>query len=104
MVIGITLFIVAALVVAIWILIEFKRMKHKLFALILIGLIIFSYVSATVIFKDTNINFKTIPGIIEGSKIYFSWLGSVFVNLKTVTANVVKMDWTSANKTTRSRR
>lgn len=104
MVIGLTFFIVAALVVVIWVLIEVKRMKHKIFAIILIALIIFSYVSASVIFKNQDINFKTVPGIIKASKIYFSWLGSVFVNMKTVTANVINMDWGMNKTSSRSRR
>jgi len=103
MAIGITLFIMAALVVAIWVLIEVKRMKHKIFAIVLIALIIFSYASAAGIFKDQDINFKTVPGLIDASKIYFSWLGSVFGNLKTVTANVIHMDW-GLNKTSPSSR
>ena len=98
MIIGTTFFIMAVLVVAIWVLIEVKRMKHKIFAIILIALIIFSYVSASVIFKEQDIDFKTVPGLIDASKIYFSWLGSVFGNLKTITANVIKMDW-GLNKT-----
>ena len=30
---------------------------------------------------------------VDAGKIYFSWLGSVFFNLKTITTHAVKMDW-----------
>ena len=104
MVIGVTLFVVAALVIAIWVLIEMKRMQHKVFAIVLIGLIIFSYVSAAVLFKDKEIDFKTTSGLMEASKIYFSWMGTIFGNFKQITANVIKMDWKSVNETKGSRR
>jgi len=91
--IGGTLFIVISLIVFIYILIEVKRFKHKIFALFLIGLILFSYLSAAMIFKDKEVDLKTIPGVIAAGRIYFSWLGTVFTNTKQITSNVVSMDW-----------
>ena len=79
------IFILAIVVAGIWIIIEMQRFKHKLLAIFLISLIILSYVT-------------TIPGIINGIKIYFSWLGTLFGNLKTITTNVIGLDW-SANQT-----
>jgi len=91
--IGGTLFIVVGIIAFIYILIEIKRFKHKIFALFLIGLILFSYLSTAMIFKDKEVDLKTVPGVIAASKIYFSWLGTVFTNTKQITANVVNMDW-----------
>ena len=99
MVIGVTLFIVAVLVIAIWVIIEIKRLKHKIFAIFLIALIIFSYISVSVLFKDRPIDFKSPSGLMSAGKIYLSWLGSVFINFKAITGDAVKMDWTSVNKT-----
>lgn len=90
-----SLFILAAVIIVIWVLIEVKRMKHKLFAIFLIGLIIFSYVSMSVVFSETEINFKTIPGAISAGKIYFSWLGSLFGNMKSITSHAISLDWTN---------
>jgi len=70
MVVGVTFFIIAVLIIAIWVIIEIQRLKHKIFAIVLILLILFSYISATIIFRGQNIDFKTIPGVIEASKIY----------------------------------
>jgi len=95
MAVGVTLFIIVILVIAIWIIIEAKRLKHKIFAVFLIALIIFSYVSASLIFKGQDIDFKTIPGIVLAGKIYFSWLGSIFTNIKTVTSRAIEMNWGS---------
>jgi len=93
MVIGITLFIVAVLIVGIWVTIELKRFKHKLFAIFLILLVLFAYVTATVSLKENEIDFKTIPGLIEAGRLYFSFLGSIFGNLKTITTNAISMNW-----------
>jgi len=97
--IGVTLFIVAVLVVIIWVTIELKRLRHKVFAIVLIGLILFSYISATVIFRGQNIDFKTVPGVIKASKLYFYWLVSIVGNFKSITTNAIKMDWGTNNKT-----
>ena len=98
MVISTTLFIISVLVVAIWVLIEIRRLRHKLLGIFLIALILFSYISASIIFKEQDIDFKTIPGVMIATKLYFSWLGSVFGNLKTITSKTIEMDWGS-NKT-----
>jgi hypothetical protein len=97
MVVGVTLFIIAVLVIAIWVVIEVKRLKHKLFAILLIGLILFSYVSAALVFRGQDIDFKTVSGLMKASNIYFSWLFSVGKNLVSITGNAISMDWTSAN-------
>jgi len=94
---GITIFVVAALIIVIWVLVELKRVRHKIFALFLIGLILFLYFSSAFVFKGQNIDFKSISGVTEASKLYFSWLGSVFTNLKTITVNAVKMNWQGNN-------
>lgn len=98
MAIEVTLFIIALLIITIWILIELKRFRHKMFAVFLIGLILFFYLSGVFVFKGREVDFKSISGTIAVTKIYFSWLGSVFVNLKSITTNVIKMNWES-NKT-----
>lgn len=93
MVIGFTLFVISILIVGIWVLIEVKRMKHKIFAILLIALILFSYVSSAYVFRGHDIQWNTIPGVFEGGKLYFSWLGSVFSNIKSVTLYTINMNW-----------
>lgn len=85
--------IVSILILGIWILIEVKRMKHKFFAIFLIALILFSYVSFSAIMKNNNIDLKTVEGLSKATKLYFLWLGSAFGNMKSITTNAIKMDW-----------
>jgi len=95
MVVGVTLFIMAVLIIAIWVIIETKRLKHKVFAFFLIGIILFSYLSAAVIFRGDNIDFKTPSGLFNAGKIYFSWVFSVSGNFVKIAGNAIKMDWST---------
>ncbi len=98
MAIGVTFIIIAVLIAAIWIIIEIKRLKHKLFAIFLIGLILLGYFSFNLSLREQNVDIKTVSGLIDASKIYFSWVGSAFGNMKLITTNAIKMDW-GANET-----
>ncbi len=95
--IGITLLVVSVLVVGIWIFIEIKRLRHKVFAMILIALILFTYLSFMATIKGQNLDLSTSEGLIKASKLYFVWLGNIFENIKTVTAQVINMDWTNTS-------
>lgn len=99
MAIGITLIVVAALIAVIWIAIEVKRLKHKLFAILLIGLILFTYLSFTHVVKKNGIDIKTPSGILDAGKLYLSWLGAIFGNVKSITANAISLDWSNTNTT-----
>lgn len=91
--IGVTVLVITGLIAAIWIIIEIKRMKHKIFAIFLIALILFLYFTFTLATNGKDINFKTVDGIKSAGQIYFSWFGSFFSNLKELTSNVIHMDW-----------
>ena len=91
--IGITFFIISVLIAGIWVFIELQRFKHKLFAIFLIGLILFTYVSFILTIKGNDINLGSVPGLIQAGKLYAVWLGGVFDNMKTVTAQAINMNW-----------
>ena len=93
MVLSITIFVVAILIIAIWVIVEMKRMRHKIFALFLIGLILFSYLSFTLVLKGHEVNITTFDGIREAGGLYVVWLGTIFSNLKSITSKTIDMDW-----------
>jgi len=95
---GLTFMIVGVLIIAIWIIFELKRLKHKIFAIFLIAFILFLYVSFTYSIKGQEINIKNPDGIIRASKIYFAWIGSAFGNMKTITTDAIRMDWNYKNE------
>ncbi len=101
MAVGITILIVAVVVIAIWVLIEVKRLKHKVFAVFLIALILFVYISGTMVFKGQDIDYQSVSGMSDAAGIYFSWLGGIFSNFKSITSYAVDQDWESDNETSR---
>jgi len=99
MAIGITFFVVALLIIGIYLSIEVKRMKHKIYSVFLIGLILFTYFGFATSLKGQDVDLTSFDGIIHAGKLYMSWLGSMFMNAKSITAYAFKQNWTSYNKT-----
>jgi len=98
---GTGIFILAVIVIGIWVIIEIRRFRHKIFAIFLIVLIILSYWSFFAVFKNQELELTTVSGIVSVTKIYFSWLLSVYENFKSITLNAISMDWTQ-NFTTKN--
>lgn len=94
--IGTIIFILAilALIVIAFIGIEIKKIKRKLIAIFLIGLILFTFFSVRAVFKGKEVDLKTLPGVMNAIKIYFSWLGGFLSNVKSITTSVIRMNWT----------
>jgi hypothetical protein len=84
---------VVALVVAIYLIFELKRMKHKIFAIFLIGLILFGFFSFNAVFSGKELKIESMSDLENVVKVYFNWLGYTFNNVKIITSNVVKMNW-----------
>jgi hypothetical protein len=87
------LILVIVLVVVIWLFIEFKRFRHKMLAVFLILLILFTYFSFAAVVKDKGLDLKTFEGMKDAGKLYVLWLGNAFKNVKVVTSNVIDMNW-----------
>ena len=88
-----TIIIIALVIALIWIFVELRRFKHKFFAIFLIVLILASYFGFVVPLKGKDVNYKSIDGLQNVAKLYFIWIGSIFKNFKTITANAIKLDW-----------
>ena len=91
--VSITLILIVVLIAAIWLFIEFKRFRHKMLAVFLIVLILFTYISFSAVMKGKNLDLKTFDGLKQAGKLYVLWLGNAFQNVKVVTSNVIRMDW-----------
>lgn len=99
MVLNMILIGVVALVIVVWILLEVKRVKHKIFSVFILGLIVFIYFSFVFVLRGKSLDLTSFEGIRQAGALYFSWWGLVFVNLKTVTANAIHLNWVSDNVT-----
>lgn len=96
---GIVLIVVSILILGIWVMVELRKFKHQLWAFVLIGLILFAYISFTLTTRNQDLDYTSFSGITKAVKIYFSWIGTLFVNFKSLTGHAIGLDWTSSNKT-----
>ena len=87
--------IIAALIILAFFFLRVRHMKHKVFLIAIIIVLLFFYTTGSQILAKQNINWKSAGGVEQGLKLYFSWLGSLFDNVKVLTANAVKMDWST---------
>jgi hypothetical protein len=97
MTLAIIIFIIGIIIAAIWMIFGFKRMKHKLLALFLIALVLFSFFSFNSAFKGKDVTVNSISDLGKAVKIYFLWLGNIASNLKTISGQAVKLDWQGNN-------
>src|SRR3989338_565364 len=91
--------IIATLIILAFIFLRIGHMKHRFFLIFIIVLLLFFYLTASRIFKEYDINYKSAAGMEKGAKIYFSWFGGLFGNIKAVTTDAIKMDWGQKNRT-----
>lgn len=91
--------IVIIFVVLILIFVKMRYLKHKVFVILVIILLLTIYLTASNVLSGYDINWKSVAGVEKAVKVYFVWLGGTFDNLKVLTANAVKMDWTKKNET-----
>ena len=73
-----------------------KYIEHKVIVVVLVLLFVFiliSFLTITGSIKSYNIDWKSADGIVQIGKVYVSWIGQVFVNLKTMTGNAVNLNW-----------
>ena len=90
--------IILVLAVLIMVFFKAKDFKHKFYTIFVIVLLIFFYSSFSSVVSDKKVDLKTFDGVTTAGKLYFSWLGYIFNNVKVISGNTIKMDW-SGNST-----
>ena len=98
MAVGVIILLIAVFIIAILTFLRFKKLNHEIFAFFLILLILFSFFSFTLAFKDKDISIANFSDVTKAVKIYFSWFGNAFANVKMITTQAIRMNW-QGNKT-----
>ncbi len=91
--------IITVLIALAFFFLRVRHIKHKIFLIVIIVVLLFFYTTSSQVLSKHNIDWKSVSGIEKGLKVYFSWLGGALGNLKVLTANAVKMDWSVENST-----
>ena len=79
--------------------IKMNHLRHRFFIIMLILLALFLYASMTFVTTKNEVSFNSVDETFSAFKVYSGWLANGFKNVKSVTGNVIKMDWTSTNAT-----
>jgi len=82
--IALVLIVISLIVIGVYMLAEFRKVKHQIWAVVIIALLLFGYISFSLVMKGRDVDYGTASGLFQAVKIYFSWLGSIFGNMKRV--------------------
>ena len=88
-----TWIIVFAAVIGILLITQLNHFKHKFGVIILILFLLFLSLSFMNVINDNSVDLSSTSGFFSAFKLYFSWLGHVFDNMKVITGNAVRMNW-----------
>jgi len=91
----------AVIVVAIFLMVKAKYIKHKLFWVLIFIFILLFYISFVLSGISKSVNLTTFEGLKTASTIYLAWLSNAFDNIKTITGELIHMDW-NINRTSDS--
>ena len=72
---------------------KFTHLKHRVFIVLIVLVLLFLLGTFSFVAQNNSIDLETSSGTIQAMKVYFVWLGQSFTNIKTLTANVIGMDW-----------
>ena len=90
MVMGNAIWIIGVSVISLWILFKVIRLRRKLFVIILIGLILFGYLSFSAALQGHKVDLGNFEGVSKTFGIYFSWIGSSFGSTQSITSKAVE--------------
>ena len=91
--------IILILVVVAVLAIKMNHLKHRSVIIIVVLVALFFYASVTFIAAKNNLTMDSYDGFISTMKVYGGWLANGFQNIKVLTGNAIKMDWTATNAT-----
>ena len=90
--------IIVVIIAAIFIFVKLKYIKHKLSWIVILALVLLFYIGFLASTSGQDLNLKTFDGSQTAIKLYLSWLGQSFENMKVITGQAIKLDW-GANTT-----
>ena len=71
--------------------------KQAIATKIALALSIFLVISVGYVYISSGTSIGSFNDFVDFVSVYFSWLGSVFGNLKAITTNAVSLEWGSNN-------
>ena len=85
--------VVITIIAVLFIIIRFRHMRHRFYVIAIVLILAFFYLSGMNIIKQNDVDLTSFNGFVTAGKIYVKWMGKVVENVKSVSGNVIKMDW-----------
>jgi hypothetical protein len=86
------LIILVGLIVVV-IIVQFSHLRHRFKLASLVLFLLFLYISFIKVNPGGFSNINSLSEFYMALKNYVYWITHVFINLKTITGNVVRMEW-----------
>jgi hypothetical protein len=84
------LIFIGFLFIFVWVAISFRKIKHKIFALLFISMLLLAYLSFNYAVDYDKVDVSSLK---NAGKIYVNYLSLVVGNFFTITGYVVNLDW-----------
>jgi hypothetical protein len=97
--IGFILLIGIVVAIMIYIGIGIKSHQHKGIAILLIIFLLLAVFAFNATFSGREVQIRTVSDAVDAVKLYFSWFGMLFENIKLVTTQAIKIEWDTNNTT-----
>ena len=72
---------------------KYQSFQGVVFNTIVVILLLFFLISITYVYRSNDVELTSFKGITNFSKVYFSWLGSIFRTTGNVVGYTVEQDW-----------
>jgi len=76
---------------------QLSHLRHKSRVIAIVVVLLFLSLTFLKVASVNSAELGSASGIFQATQFYFSWLGHVFDNLRTITGNIVRMDWFSVS-------
>ncbi|MBS3070800.1 hypothetical protein J4407_00660 [Candidatus Pacearchaeota archaeon] len=90
---------VIILIVVVFIVMKVANVKQEIVIKLTLALFLLLTISLTYVYFKTDPDLSSVSGAVEFGKTYFLWFGNAWNNVRTLTSNTLKMDWSYNNKT-----
>jgi hypothetical protein len=89
--------VVGILVVLGIIVIKMSHFRRKFFTLVLIFLALLLFSGFYFVYSKNGADLSSVDGLKTTGKLYLGWFANGFNNMKSLTGNAIKMDWSNTN-------
>ncbi len=93
-------FLYSVIILIMFLLIQVVMKKQAIATKLALFLFVFIILTVGHVYMSSGIEVKSVKGVFDFGGAYFSWMGSFFHNVKSVTGDVTQKDWSVNNSTT----